>query len=167
LLTGEKCSIKNNFVEAFFTNTNKTKNCSRAERTLTTRFKRLFTPSYPERIPKFLQFLVAASADTTFAQLGALSSKIAVLTSTLYAVILIAILLALYARGAEAQGIAIAQAIAKYPVPSLRVRYFFQLGQPEAVKVAKAVASLDPSSETPPLPATPPSLPIRSTIQRL
>jgi hypothetical protein len=45
----------------------------------------------------FLPFLSAASVAATFAQLGAMSTKIAVLTSSLYAMILIAILLALYA----------------------------------------------------------------------
>jgi hypothetical protein len=45
----------------------------------------------------FLPFLAAASVATTFAQLGAMSTKIAVLTSSLYAVIVIAIVLALYA----------------------------------------------------------------------
>lgn len=44
----------------------------------------------------FIPFLAAASVAAAFAQLGALSTKVAVLTSSLYAVILIAIVLALY-----------------------------------------------------------------------
>jgi hypothetical protein len=45
----------------------------------------------------FLPFLAAASVAAAFAQLGAMSTKVAILTSSLYAVILIAIVLALYA----------------------------------------------------------------------
>jgi hypothetical protein len=45
----------------------------------------------------FLPFLAATAIASTFAQLGAMSVQIAVLTSSLYAVILIAIVLALYA----------------------------------------------------------------------
>lgn len=45
----------------------------------------------------FLPFLAAASVATAFAQLGALTTKVAILTSSLYAVTLIAIVLALYA----------------------------------------------------------------------
>ena len=45
----------------------------------------------------FLPFLAAASVATDFAQVGALSTKVAILTSSLYAVILVAIVLALYA----------------------------------------------------------------------
>lgn len=45
----------------------------------------------------FLPFLAAASVAAAFAQLGVLSTKVAVLTGFLYAVILIAIVLALYA----------------------------------------------------------------------
>ena len=45
----------------------------------------------------FIPFLAAASVAAAFAQLGAMSTKVAVLTSSLYAVILIAIALALYA----------------------------------------------------------------------
>jgi hypothetical protein len=45
----------------------------------------------------FLPFLAAATVYTNFAQPGTLSTKIAVLTSSLYAMILIAIMLALYA----------------------------------------------------------------------
>jgi hypothetical protein len=45
----------------------------------------------------FIPFLAAASVATAFAQLGAMSVKIGILTSSLYAVILIAIALALYA----------------------------------------------------------------------
>ena len=45
----------------------------------------------------FLPFLTAASVAAAFAQLGVMSTKNAVLTSSLYAVILIAIALALYA----------------------------------------------------------------------
>lgn len=45
----------------------------------------------------FFPFLAAATVATAFVQLGALSTKVAVLTSSLYAVILIAIALALYA----------------------------------------------------------------------
>lgn len=45
----------------------------------------------------FISFLAAASVAAAFAQLGALSTKVAVLTGSLYAAILVAILLALYA----------------------------------------------------------------------
>ena len=45
----------------------------------------------------FIPFLAAASVVTAFTKLGAMSTQIAVLTSSLYAVILIAIILALYA----------------------------------------------------------------------
>ena len=45
----------------------------------------------------FLPFLAAASVAAAFAQLGAMSTKVAVLTSSLYAVTLIAIVLALWA----------------------------------------------------------------------
>lgn len=45
----------------------------------------------------FIPFLAAATVATAFAQLGAMSVKIGILTSSLYAVILIAIVLALYA----------------------------------------------------------------------
>jgi hypothetical protein len=45
----------------------------------------------------FFPFIGAASVAIAFAQLGALSTKVAVLTGSLYAVILIAIVLALYA----------------------------------------------------------------------
>jgi hypothetical protein len=45
----------------------------------------------------FLPFLAAASVATAFAQLGALTTKVAILTSSLYAAILVAIVLALYA----------------------------------------------------------------------
>lgn len=45
----------------------------------------------------FFPFLAAATVATAFAQLGAMSTKLAVLTGSLYAVILIAIVLALYA----------------------------------------------------------------------
>ena len=45
----------------------------------------------------FLPFLAAASVAAAFAQLGAMSTKVAVLTSSLYPVILIAIVLALWA----------------------------------------------------------------------
>ena len=45
----------------------------------------------------FIPFLAAISAATAFAQLGAMSVKVAMLTSSLYKVILIAIILALYA----------------------------------------------------------------------
>jgi hypothetical protein len=45
----------------------------------------------------FIPFLAAASVAAAFAQVGAMSVKITFLTSSLYAVILIAIILALYA----------------------------------------------------------------------
>ena len=45
----------------------------------------------------FIPFLAAATVATAFAQLGAMSVKIGILTNSLYAVILIAIILALYA----------------------------------------------------------------------
>jgi hypothetical protein len=45
----------------------------------------------------FFPFLAAATVAIAFAQLGAMSTKVAVLTGSLYAVILIAIALALYA----------------------------------------------------------------------
>ena len=45
----------------------------------------------------FFPFLGAATVAIAFAQLGAMSVKIGILTSSLYAVILIAIALALYA----------------------------------------------------------------------
>jgi hypothetical protein len=45
----------------------------------------------------FLPFLAAASVATAFAQLGAMTVKIGILTGSLYAVILIAIVLSLYA----------------------------------------------------------------------
>lgn len=45
----------------------------------------------------FIPFLAAASVAAAFAQLGAMSTKVAVLTASLYAVTLIAIVLALYA----------------------------------------------------------------------
>ena len=45
----------------------------------------------------FFPFLAAATVAAAFAQLGVLSTKVAVLTSSLYAVILITIVLALYA----------------------------------------------------------------------
>lgn len=45
----------------------------------------------------FFPFLAAVSVAAAFAQLGALSTKVAVLSGSLYAVILIAIVLALYA----------------------------------------------------------------------
>ncbi len=45
----------------------------------------------------FITFLAAASVATAFAQLGAMSVKIGTLTRSLYALILIAIALALYA----------------------------------------------------------------------
>ena len=49
----------------------------------------------------FFPFLAAATVATAFAQLGVLSTKVAVLTSSLYAVILIAIALALYALSVQ------------------------------------------------------------------
>jgi hypothetical protein len=45
----------------------------------------------------FFPFLAAATVAIAFAQLGAMSVKIGILTSSLYAVILVAIALALYA----------------------------------------------------------------------
>jgi hypothetical protein len=45
----------------------------------------------------FLPFLAAASVAAAFAQVGALSTKVAILTSSLYVAILVAIVLALYA----------------------------------------------------------------------
>lgn len=45
----------------------------------------------------FLPFLAAASVAAAFAQLGALSTKVAVPTDSLYAVILIVVMLPLYA----------------------------------------------------------------------
>jgi len=45
----------------------------------------------------FLPFLAATAVATAFAQLGAMSVRIAFLTGSLYAVILVAIVLALYA----------------------------------------------------------------------
>ena len=45
----------------------------------------------------FIPFIAAASVAAAFAQLGAMATKIAVLSSSLYAVVLIAIVLALYA----------------------------------------------------------------------
>ena len=45
----------------------------------------------------FIPLLAAASVAAAFAQVGALSTKVAVLTGSLYAVILIAIVLALWA----------------------------------------------------------------------
>lgn len=45
----------------------------------------------------FIPFLAAATVATAFAQLGAMSVKIGILTSSLYAVTVIAALLALYA----------------------------------------------------------------------
>ncbi len=49
----------------------------------------------------FLPFLAAASVATAFAQLGAMSTKVAILTSSLYAAILVAIFLALYAMSLQ------------------------------------------------------------------
>ena len=45
----------------------------------------------------FLPFLAAASVATAFTKLGAMSTQIAILISSLYAAILVAIVLALYA----------------------------------------------------------------------
>jgi hypothetical protein len=45
----------------------------------------------------FFPFLAAASVAAAFAQVGAVSTKVAVLTSSLYAVTLIEAVLALYA----------------------------------------------------------------------
>lgn len=52
----------------------------------------------PKGSPIFIPFLAAATVASAFARLGAMTVKIGVLTSSLYAVILIAILLALYAQ---------------------------------------------------------------------
>ena len=56
-----------------------------------------FVHHKPKGASMFFPFLGAATVAIAFAQLGAMSVKIGMLTSSLYAVILIAIVLALYA----------------------------------------------------------------------
>ena len=51
----------------------------------------------PKELPMFIPFLTAISAATAFAQLGAMSVKIAMLTASLQAMVMIAIALAAYA----------------------------------------------------------------------
>jgi hypothetical protein len=51
----------------------------------------------------FIPFLAAASVATAFAQLGALTTKVAILTSSLCVVSLVAIVLALYALSLQSR----------------------------------------------------------------